>query len=237
MRRSADWVPLVFREFLMSVLRPLVRSAGTSLALALPLLLAAPVVQAQGLLDVGRALLGLPSEDNKPDINYRERAPLVVPPDAQRLRPPAERAEADQRANWPQDPDVIARRKAAEDAKKPIYVPTDRQMGRAATVEELRAQRRAGVTVNSHQDTPLNDRSSVNMLGGIEMLRNQREQLRTRENEPYAEPKREYLTDPPVGARAAAGNAPVRATRDSGPASDPQRPDMLAVTRDGPNRR
>jgi hypothetical protein len=221
----------------MLAIRPLLRSAGTALVLALPLGLAAPAAQAQGLLDVGRALLGLPTGDEKPDINYRERAPLVVPPDAQRLRPPAERADAEQRANWPQDPDVIARRKAAEDAKKPIYSPTDRQLGRTATVEELRAQRRAGVTVNSHQDTPLNDRSQVNQLGGIEMLRNQRDAQRTRGSEPYVEPKREYLTDPPVGARAAAANAPVRATRQDAPSSNPEKPDLLAITRDGPNRR
>jgi hypothetical protein len=220
----------------MLAIRPLLRSAGTALVLALPLALAAPVAQAQGLLDLGRTILGLPSEDSKPDINYRERAPLVVPPDAQRLRPPSERAGAEQRANWPQDPDVIARRKAAEDAKKPIFVPNDRQLGRTATVEELRAQRRAGVTVNSYQDTPLNDRAAANQLGGIEVLRNQRDSERSRANEPYVEPKREYLTDPPAGVRAAAGNAPVRATRD-GPRSDPERPDMLAITRDGPNRR
>ncbi|MGL4634960.1 MAG: hypothetical protein ACRCWF_03180 [Beijerinckiaceae bacterium] len=74
------------------------------------------------------------------------------------------------------------------------------------------------------------------MLGGIASLREQAARQKT-EVEVYAEPPREYLTDPPKGVRAAAGSAPVRATRDRSAPGDFERPDMLAVTRDGPRTR
>ena len=83
---------------------------------ALGVITATAPAKAQGLLDLGRALLGIPG-DETPPIDYRERPPLVVPPNAN-LRPPAAPVSPDQRAaNWPQDPDVLARRKAAQDAR------------------------------------------------------------------------------------------------------------------------
>ncbi|MGL4634961.1 MAG: hypothetical protein ACRCWF_03185 [Beijerinckiaceae bacterium] len=104
-------------------------------------LMLAPVAHAQSVLDLGRMILGLPGEE-KPQIDYKERAPLVVPP-SQNLRTPSEALPADQRrANWPQDPDVLARRKAAEDARRPVFVPNDRELGRLMTPAEIRAQGR-----------------------------------------------------------------------------------------------
>ena len=46
---------------------------------ALGVITATAPAKAQGLLDLGRALLGLPGEETPP-IDYRERPPLVVPP-------------------------------------------------------------------------------------------------------------------------------------------------------------
>ncbi|MGL5137744.1 MAG: hypothetical protein ACRC7G_08245 [Beijerinckiaceae bacterium] len=196
--------------------------------------------KAQGIADIGRFILGLPAED-KPgaNIDYRERAPLVVPPNTGNLRPPAERGAPDERrANWPRDPDVAARRKAAEEAGKPIFVPTDAQVSRVATREELAAQRRAGAGRTDASDTAfINDRGFTNQIGGIRALQAENQRSSGQKDLPYAEPKREFLTDPPTGLRAAAGTGPVRATRDNSTPFGNQAPDMFGLTREGPRTR
>ena len=62
--------------------------------------------------------MGLGSdEDEKPLIEYRERAPLVLPPKAELPRPlppVAQRSQA-----WPQDQDVVRQRQAAAERAKP----------------------------------------------------------------------------------------------------------------------
>src|SRR5262249_2219667 len=50
------------------------------------------------------------------EIEYRERAPLVVPP-SRNLPPPQAEAPAARSAAWPKDPDVKGRKQAAEKAK------------------------------------------------------------------------------------------------------------------------
>jgi hypothetical protein len=198
---------------------------------------------AQSLLDIGKALIGLPTED-KPPIDYRERPPLVVPP-SQNLRPPVEAAAPDQRrANWPQDPDVVARRKAAEDARKPVFVDsiTGREVppARRLTVDEVRAGRVAGQEVVRTPQQFQDDRSRANVLGGLATLREMDRQSAASGTPdgslPRTEPRREFLTDPPTGIRRPADNAPFRATREGalGPRKEPS---PLDIFREGPNTR
>lgn len=61
----------------------------------------------------GRVLhsLGLKSGDEA-EINYRERAPLVLP--ANRTLPPPEKADATPNPAWPKDPDVTRRKLIAK---------------------------------------------------------------------------------------------------------------------------
>jgi hypothetical protein len=196
--------------------------------------------RAQGITDIGRFILGLPPEE-KPgaNIDYRERAPLVVPPNTSSLRPPTERGTTEERrANWPRDPDVAARRRAADEAGRPIFVPTDAQASRVATREELAAQRRAGVGGAVRDDTVhLPDNGLSNQVGGIRALQDINQRTAGQKDQPYVEPKREFLTDPPTGLRAAAGTGPVRATRDNSSNFGPDRPDMFGITREGPRTR
>jgi hypothetical protein len=198
---------------------------------------------AQSLLDIGKALIGLPTED-KPPIDYRERPPLVVPP-SQNLRPPVDAAAPDQRrANWPQDPDVLARRKAAEDARKPVFVDsiTGREVppARRLTVDEVRAGRVAGQEVVRTPQQFQDDRSRANVLGGLATLREMDRQSAASGTPdgslPRTEPRREFLTDPPTGIRRPADNAPFRATREGalGPRKEPS---PLDIFREGPNTR
>lgn len=60
--------------------------------------------------------LGLKRDGEGPDIDYRERSPLVVPPSLN-LPPPETAAPTPNAANWPVDPDE-KRRKAAIAARK-----------------------------------------------------------------------------------------------------------------------
>ncbi len=61
--------------------------------------------------------IGIIPKDKAP-IEYRQRAPLVLPPKME-LRAPGGGSAETANANWPKDPDVAAARKAAADAKTP----------------------------------------------------------------------------------------------------------------------
>lgn len=63
----------------------------------------------------GGILKGLGLRDSSPDIQYRERSPLVIPPG--RNLPAPEATSAKQNPNWPVDPE-IKRAKAEKDANK-----------------------------------------------------------------------------------------------------------------------
>jgi hypothetical protein len=54
--------------------------------------------------------------DNDKGIDYRERSPLVVPPNKVQL-PPPQTAATPQAPNWPKDPDVEERKKQRQVAK------------------------------------------------------------------------------------------------------------------------
>jgi hypothetical protein len=189
-------------------------------ACAVSSLVTAPA-KAQGLLDLGRMIIGLPAEEKDP-IDYRARAPLVVPP-GQTLRPPQEAVAPDQRrANWPQDPDVLERRKAAEEARKPKSIDTvvgrDGTPVRRMTVQEIRAGRVAGQEVVTTPQQLQDERSRANVYGGLSALRemdkSSAQSRDTSGNLSRDEPRREFLTEPPTGLRRAADNAPYRATRE-----------------------
>ena len=217
-----------------------------ALALSAATFSAAPV-QAQGLLDFGKILLGLPT-DAKDPIDYRERAPLVVPPN-QNLRPPSEAGDvAQSRANWPQDPDVLARRKAAEDARKPVMVDSvtgrDGTVGRRMTIQEIRAGRVAGAEVPKvPQPVILNDRDLHNVHGGVTTI-NELDRLSAQQQaanaagnrDPRSEPQREFLTDPPSGLRRPSEKAAFRATREGGLGATPA-PSPMDIFKEGPSTR
>jgi hypothetical protein len=210
-------------------------------AFAASLAHAAPA-NAQGLVDIGRFILGLPAEE-KPPIDYRERAPLVVPPNTN-LRTPSDRGTTEQRqANWPQDPEVVARRKAAEEARRPVMVDsvTGRELPpvRRMTVDEIRAGRVAGQEVVTRPQNPAwTDAERHNALGGVAALRemDRRAAPNPDGNLSRAEPRREYLTDPPSGLRRPSDNAAFRATRE-GSLGTRAEPSPMDIFREGPNTR
>jgi hypothetical protein len=95
-------------------------------------------------------------ESERAPIEYRERPPLVVPPEI-KLRPPVPREAVEANPQWPRDPDVrAARRRAAEERRLPTESTTRRLNSNETrlTPDELRATRRAGAAIpNGPEDT------------------------------------------------------------------------------------
>jgi hypothetical protein len=161
--------------------------------------------KAQGVLDFAKNILGI--QDEKPEIAYPERAPLVVPPKLQ-LREPQQPASAGN-PNWPKDPDVEARRAAAEAAKGPS--PELRNIGRSPvlSVDEMRApgRRPSGATTTATAQ-PWPERPVLS----VQEMRDLDAKGRASQQAPIVsgvEPPRRYLTDPPTGYRKPAPGAPV----------------------------
>lgn len=61
--------------------------------------------------------LGLQSPDEAPGIDYRERAPLVIPPTTSLPKPEDAQASVTNPA-WPKDPDITRRKEAAKRERK-----------------------------------------------------------------------------------------------------------------------
>jgi hypothetical protein len=193
------------------------------LAGAFALLLAASAASAEEGEAVKSLLgsIGIIPKD-KPPIIYNERAPLVLPPKMDLPPPvPSNGAEANN-ANWPKDPDLAARRKAAREAKTP-YTETELYKlseGKRLSIDEIRAGRNP------------NSRNSLPEPSGGWATENSRmtpDELRSFSTEKKAELQgdgleRRYLSDPPQALLKAAPGAPVRATADPIPMGNPDSP-------------
>lgn len=162
--------------------------------------------------------MGLFGRD-KADIEYKQRAPLVVPPSSTLPKP--QEAGANRSAAWPDDPDV-ARRKADRDSANILFSTTEAYRANTRPLmsqDELRRGR-----VNGRANGPegiVPDHNTGN--NQIEPIRIGREMAARKaqtdtSNLAYGtEPSRRYLHEPPTGYRRPAGTAPV------GPgAADPQ---------------
>jgi hypothetical protein len=158
-------------------------------------------------------LIGLGKEDDdKPQIDFRERPKLVVPKSTE-LPPP--QAGGNQRAaNWPVDQDTSRRRAAQAAAKAPRVIglnanpmisPAELQKGRSdekPTSAELCNTRISG-TPDCSALTPTEKLKQVFSLGGPSS--EEREV-----SKPGVEPDREYLTEPPKGYRKASTYVEVK---------------------------
>ena len=183
---------------------------GLALLLAMTLCpLAVGAAKAQsGLLDLGKSLLGI--EDEKPEIDYRPRPPLVVPPKKE-LPPPV--APASSKAqSWPNDPDVAALKKAEENRKKPVDF--QQNNARPLTIDEIRSGRVAGAGVPTQPETsaPRNNSAWI-PPSELRALEEKLKFSKAPELQPGYEPDRQYLTDPPKGYRKAAAGAPMVAPK------------------------
>ena len=217
---SAGPAPRVAGSFLsLSRLMPL-RLGGGALLAAFALTLAGPVpAAAQGLdgsvniFDSAMQMLGLKEEEEKPEIDYRERAPLVVPPRVPDALPPPQKSAAESHPNWPKDYDQQRRAAAAQAAKQPIVrddpgkplMPSELNRGKKRAVGNSTAPTEP-VGAGSTRDVLMPSQlGSTNWLG----LGGKQEQLTFN-----GEPNRENLIQPPPGYQTPAPNAPYGVVED-----------------------
>lgn len=174
-----------------------------------------------------KSLLGsigiIPKE--KAPIIYNERPPLVLPPKMD-LRPPAPGGGAEARnANWPKDPDVIAARKAAAEARTPytnseLYKNSE---GKRLSVEEMRAGRDPSNYVSGNaMPAPVGRQLDKSVMSPDELRA-----FDTKGDDVKLAGdglERRYLSDPPSGLLKAAGGAPLKASADPVPMGDPDSP-------------
>ena len=161
-----------------------------------------------------KSLLGtmgiIPKE--REQIIYRERAPLVLPPKMD-LRPPVE-GESVQAKNpqWPNDPDVLARKRKEAEARTPVTESETRRMSDnnpRLSIDEIRAGRRPGAGIPTAPVVRHGDNSRDEHWVDPRVLRSQKQAEQTVE-EAGIEPSRSRLVDPPSGLRASANGKPIQ---------------------------
>lgn len=191
------------------------RFSAVCLALAISFGPVMTTAQAQseepGLLGNGiLSLFGLGSAA-PPPIDYRERPPLVVPPKSS-LPSPQERANV-RAGNWPNDPDLERRRRAAEaDQEIFLFTGVARAQRDKADIrlspDELSRGRVAGQASDGQPINPrnslLDDRGSGLVFDPIRQMRENDLRLNAAKQElPVgSEPPRRNLSQPPSGLRA-----------------------------------
>jgi len=194
-------------------LSPVMSGGALALALTAALLPARPAAAQesfggnpmQSIMD----LFGLSEEQQKPEIDYRERAPLVVPPSgAAGALPSPQNAAHAANPNWPKDPDVARRAQEAAAANKPIIRDDP---GRPLLPSELNKGRKKILGVIPTE--PVNPTGSTrdelmpSQLGATSWLPN----FSGEKEKPLVfngEPERASLLQPPPGYQTPAPNAP-----------------------------
>jgi hypothetical protein len=186
-------------------------AAGAALTLAAP----APS-HAQDFIRSFMADIGLAPRTQQP-INYRERAPLVIPKSLDTLPPPEPGTAATAGAAWPTDPDK-ARLSAAEaernlpETERWRYI-ANHEGQYPVSPAELRRNRAAAEAVvngpNSH--TYSNASFDPNRLTPDQLRKGVKKPVSTAF---VREPPRQRLTDPPTGYRTPAADAPYAAGKD-----------------------
>lgn len=153
--------------------------------------------------------IGLKSPD-RDSIDYRERAPLVVPPTSGKLRTPEENASA-RNGQWPQDPDVLARRKRAEQARMPSGYQVNETRDKLLVGPNEGRVRNNMAGVPTRGGTPGENLNPATILTPDQVGRIMAN-ASDKPSTPGAEPTRSYLTEPPKGYRRAAPGVKLKAT-------------------------
>ncbi|MDB5650896.1 MAG: hypothetical protein JWL62_2416 [Hyphomicrobiales bacterium] len=146
-------------------------------------------------------LVGISGEKEDPSIDYRERAPLVVPPNRSSLPQPLPPV-ANRNAAWPKDQEIVRRKQAEEAARRPRVDEVQNPVSR----EELaRGRSASGAATAPPQDAGCSDPLSrvCNPETFWSGLRNARSSSDEVKLAPGKEPSRDWLTEPPAGFRKA----------------------------------
>jgi hypothetical protein len=158
------------------------------------------------------ATLGVIPEDKDP-IEYRERAPLVLPPRMD-LPPPAEPGSVQARVpQWPNDPNVAARKRREAEANLPVGESERKRMlegsGRLSA-QEMRSGARAGAGLTTGPVVKSDGREGHWIHPDV-----LRAQGRQRNAEiPPDDSVRRTLTDPPAAYRRSATGKEIKGSFD-----------------------
>jgi hypothetical protein len=151
-----------------------------------------------------RSILGGLGVDrgDRPAIEYRERSPLVVPPQVT-LPPPESKSLAERTPNWPTDQDLKrAKEYAAAQRKRNLHY-SDVEEGRVLRPDELApGPRGSAPTVLGRSTTPEEGAKvlSPSALGYVGNLFSTLFEKDKSESVPFTgEPPRTALTEPPPG--------------------------------------
>jgi hypothetical protein len=140
---------------------------------------------------------GKPDKDETDTIDYRPRAPLVVPP----TRDLPEPKEAVRDPAWPKDADANAQRRAALDSRRRVPQPSP-NAGAGTTTNETQAKAPAPAKPDEHEgECLLNDsgpRSCFNVMQSVFGGASTNDAVK-----PGTEPQRKLLIEPPPGYRTA----------------------------------
>ncbi len=170
----------------------------------------------------GRFLEGFGlKSDNEPDIQYHERAPLVLPPTS--TLPPPEQASAVPNPAWPKDPDV-SRAKQREKIEKSRNVEDERMREEnPLRPDELAPGPRPRGTVNRDTEGPgvlgsLMSPSELGYKGGIfsNMFKGKNDSVARF----TGEPPRTSLTEPPSGYQTPSPDQPYGTGQAPPPTAD-----------------
>jgi hypothetical protein len=157
----------------------------------------------------------------KAPITYNERAPLVLPPKMDLPAPASGGAEA-RNGNWPKDPDVAARRKAAAEARTP-YTSSElykHSEGKPLSIEEMRAGRNPNNILTSPQ-------GQVGRQTDIARMSPDELRAFSKDEKPELQGNgidRRYLSDPPGDLLRAQGGGRLKASADPIQSGDPDSP-------------
>jgi len=146
-----------------------------------------------------------------PEIDYRERSPLVVPP-TRDLPSPDKSAAVVNNPAWPVDADMKRRKDESKRRQAVRRIQSDNEEGRALRPDELAVGRKAGagrVEPGRHPTENEVARMSPSELGYKGGLWSNFFGTKKAEPVPFAgEPPRTSLVEPPAGYRTPSPNQP-----------------------------
>ncbi len=174
---------------------------------------------------------GMQADKDKDSIDYRARAPLVIPPKID--LPPPQAADAGHPQDWPTDPDVVARRKALADSHRPAPQITMNSRAEISKEELMKGRSEdTSVKLDDQTDSCGAFGGSAGCSGSAWQYVTQKLGVSKKEDDTVVlsgqEPTRKYLTEPPPGYRA-----PTTKTKDTPdkPKFEPDSADAQAYLR------
>ena len=180
---------------------------------------ASPAFAQEGSL-IYNMMQGVFGKGEGSDIDYRARAPLVVPPNSTLPRP--QQAASERNAAWPNDPDVQRRRDAANPApyEEPLGLKNIARMS-PEEIRRGRTTRQPRGPLFSEDDSTYNNIIKPIVVG--RELAARQSQVDQDAVAYGSEPPRRTLAEPPTGYRRPAGTAAIGPGA-RGPVEDTQDP-------------